>query len=148
MWRDLYFTLSIQMLIWGFFLCLFTRPVSPSGLWQLGRYAVVHWNLCMPDNFCPGCANADMNQLLDETVSGVTVLVSRWAFDATSFSGWLFSCSCNRISARPLPQPGTAWWAVFYRGSVATSAAGLAEVWHRYRQKEHKIMQCSQNGQQ
>lgn len=34
----------------------------------------------------------------------------------------------ERISARRLPHPGTAWSAAFYRGSVATGAAGLAEV--------------------
>lgn len=112
-------TLLERVLIWDFFLCLFTPPVPPSGLWQVGRYVVVHWNLCMPDNFCPGSANTDTNHLPDEPVSRATVPLSRWAFDAFSFGCWIFPCSCNRISARPLPHPGPARWAVFYRGSVS-----------------------------
>lgn len=102
LWRNqsLCFTLPEWILIWDSFLCLFTHAISPAALWQVEKYAVIPWNLCMPDNFCPGSANTDTIHLLDKTVSGVTVLVSRWVFDAISSSCWVFSCLCNRIYAK------------------------------------------------
>lgn len=58
----------------------------------------------------------------------------------------LFLLMQQNLCQTPWPHPGPAWWAICYRGSVATGVAGLAEAWHWYGDKERCGVQSEHVG--
>lgn len=144
------FALPEGVLLSEFFLCLFVHLFFLSGPWQVGRHVVIHRNLCIPDNICPGCASHVTAHLPGGIVSRATVLVSRWAPDAISLGCWIFFLltqrNCHQVQHHAHADTTLAWSGV-QTCREAIGADGLGEAWRWHGQMGHRKVGFGQNGQ-